>query len=312
MIDHVDLDGLGKSALLVRSLSSPPSLKVGRYSGSSFVFADIADPGPNFRVLGATRLDAGPKSDLLIQNISTGDFGEARSLLDFDASKDRLLRNVKRTWDVQAVGDLDGDGFGDLVWRYMADDPRDIGVSFVWFTNGAANSNATVQNPTNVVQVRKRGGAPLSWTLLGARDINGDVAADMVYISPEGNIRVLMATPARTCANLFAGTVPVGMTALKFANFSGDGRGDVLYRNTVTGAVALAKLNATGLTLPPFTGQPDDPTASCTSSTLVVTNTAVANLPMSDPSWTLYGVGDFDGNGTTDIVWLQPSGQLTL
>ena len=312
VIDHVDLDGLGKSALLVRSLTSPPSLKVGRYSGSSFVFADIADPGPNFRVLGATRLDAGPKSDLLIQNISTGEFGEARSLLDFDASKDRLLRNVKRTWDVQAVGDLDGDGFGDLVWRYMADDPRDTGVSFIWFTNGAADSNATVQNPTNVAQVRKRGGAPLSWTLLGARDINGDGAADMVYISPEGNIRVLMATPARTCANLFAGTVPVGMTALKFANFSGDGRGDILYRNTVTGAVALAKLNATGLTLPPFRGQPDDPNASCTSSTLVVTNTAVANLPMSDPNWTLYGVGDFDGNGTTDIVWLQPSGQLTL
>ena len=312
VVDNVDLDGLGKSALLVRSTTTSPAIKAGRYSGNSFVFTDIADPGLNYRLLGATRLDAGSKSDLLMQNIATGDFGEARTLLDFDASKDRLLRNVKRVWDVQAVGDLDGDGFGDLVWRYMADDPRDTGVSFVWFTNGAANTNATVQNPTNVLQVRKRGGAPLNWTLLGARDINGDGAADMVYISPEGNIRVLMATPARTCANLFAGTVPVGMTALKFGNFSGDGRGDILYRNSVTGAVQLAKLNATGLTLPAFTGQPDDPIASCTSSTLVISNTAVTNLPMSDPSWTLYGVGDFDGNGTTDVVWLRPSGQLTM
>jgi hypothetical protein len=311
VLDNVDLDGLGKSALVVRSLTTSPAIKVGRYSGNSFTFTDLADPGLNYRVLGATRLDAGLKTDLLLQNISTGDFGEARSLLDFDSSKDRLLRNVKRVWDVQAVGDLDGDGFGDLVWRYMADDPRDTGVSFIWFTNGAANSNATVQNPSNVLQVRKRGGAPLSWTLLGARDINGDGAADMVYISPEGNIRVLMATPARTCANLFAGTVPVGMSAQKFGNFSGDGRGDILYRNNVTGAVALAKLNATGLSLPPFTGQPDDPIASCTASSLVISNTAVTNLPASDPTWTLYGVGDFDGNGITDVVWLRPNGQLT-
>ncbi len=312
VLDNVDLDGLGKSALLVRSTTTSPAIKAGRYSGNSFVFTDIADPGLNYRLLGATRLDAGSKSDLLIQNIATGDFGEARTLLDFDASKDRLLRNVKRVWDVQAVGDLDGDGFGDLVWRYMADDPRDTGVSFIWFTNGAASTTATVANPTNVVQVRKRGGAPLSWTLLGARDINGDGAADMVYISPEGNIRVLMATLARTCANLFAGTVPVGMTALKFGNFSGDGRGDILYRNSVTGAVQLAKLNASGLTLPPFTGAPDDPIASCTSSALVVANTVITNLPASDPTWRLYGVGDFDGNGTTDVVWLRPSGQLTL
>ena len=308
----VDLDGLGKSALVVRNTTTTPAIKAGRYAGNTFTFTDLADPGINFRLLGAARLDAGAKSDLLMQNISTGDFGEARTWLDFDSSKDRLLRNVKRVWDVQAVGDLDGDGFGDLVWRYMADDPRDTGVSFVWFTNGAANTDATVQNPSNVVQVRKRGGAPLSWRLLGARDINGDGAADMVYISPEGNIRVLMATPARTCANLFAGTVPVGMTALRFGNFSGDGRGDILYRNSVTGAVQLAKLNATGLALPPFTGVPDDPIASCTSSALVIANTAVTNFPATDPSWSLYGVGDFDGNGSTDMVWLRPSGQLTL
>ena len=165
----VDLDGLGKSALVVRNTTTTPTIKAGRYAGNTFTFTDLADPGINFRLLGAARLDAGAKSDLLMQNISTGDFGEARTWLDFDSSKNRLLRNVKRVWDVQAVGDLDGDGFGDLVWRYMADDPRDTGVSFVWFTNGAANTDATVQNPSNVVQVRKRGGAPLSWRLLGTR-----------------------------------------------------------------------------------------------------------------------------------------------
>ncbi len=311
VLDNIDLDGLGKSALVVRSSTTAPTLKAGRYAGNTFTFTDVTDPGLFYRFLGSTKIDAGGKSDLLIQNIAQGDFGEVRALLDLDSSKDRYIRNVKRTWDVQAVGDLDGDGFGDIVWRYVVSESPDTGVSYIWFTAGAPNTNANAQNPSNVVQVRKRGGAPLTWTLLGARDLNGDGAADMVYISPDGAIRVLMATPNRTCANLSGGSVPFGYTAQKLGNFSGDGRGDILYRNTVTGAVQLAKLNANGLSLPLYTGAPDDQNASCTGSSLSVTSTVV-DLPASDTSWKLYGVGDYDGNGVTDIVWLQPSGQLTL
>ena len=310
VIDNVDLDGLGKSAIVVRSTTTTPQLQAGRYANNAFSFTVINDPGVNYRLLGANKIDAGSKSDLLFQNIITGEFGEASTWLDFDSNKQRLIRNVKRTWDVQAVGDLDGDGFGDLVWRYVVSESPDTGVSYIWFTNGATDPNATALNPTNVNQVRKRGGAPLTWKLLGAADINGDGAADMVYISPEGLIKVLMATLGRTCANLSAGSVPTGLTPLKFSNFSGDGRGDILYRNSVTGAVQLAKLNANGLNLPPYTGL-DTRDASCTASSLTVANTVVT-LPTTTSTWQLYAVGDYDGNGITDIVWLQPNGQLTL
>ncbi|MEI6737730.1 MAG: hypothetical protein WCL29_04545, partial [Pseudomonadota bacterium] len=236
VINNVDLDGQGKSAIVVRSTTTTPVLKAGRFASNTntFAFTDIPDPGVNFRLLGATRLDAvRPKSDLLFQNIVSGDFGDVSTWLDFDPTKQRMLRNVKRSWDVQATGDLDGDGFGDLVWRYLGftpERPNDTGVSYIWFTNGAADANATALNPTNVAPARKRGGAPLDWNLLGARDINGDGMFDMLYISPDGLVKVLMATPGRTCANLSAGTVPSGMTALRFHNFSGDGRGDILYR----------------------------------------------------------------------------------
>ena len=289
VIDNVDLDGLGKSAIVVRSTTTTPQLQAGRYANNAFTFTVINDPGVNYRLLGANKIDAGSKSDLLFQNIITGDFGEASTWLDFDSSKQRLIRNVKRTWDVQAVGDLDGDGFGDLVWRYVVSESPDTGVSYIWFTKGAADPNATALNPTNVDQVRKRGGAPLTWKLLGAADINGDGAADMVYISPEGLIKVLMATPSRTCANLSAGSVPTGLTPLKFSNFSGDGRGDILYRNSVTGAVQLAKLNANGLNLPQYVGDAGDPNASCTASSLIVANTVVT-LPTTTATWQLYAV----------------------
>lgn len=313
VIDNVDLDGLGKTAIVVRSTTTTPELRAGRYSigSSTFTFTVINDPGINYRLLGANKIDTGAKSDLLFQNIVTGDFGEASAWLDFDSTKQRLVRNVKRIWDVQAVGDLDGDGFGDLVWRYLGFDPlrpNDTGVSYIWFTSGAPSTSGP-----NVSGVRKRGGAPLTWTLIGAADINSDGAADMVYLSPDGIIKVLMATPGRTCANLSAGNVPAGFTAQKLGNFSGDGRADILYRNAVTGAVQLAKLNAVGLTLPPFVINPlqDPQDAPCTASSLTVLSTTVS-LPVADPTWLLYAVGDYDGNGTTDIVWLRPNGQLTV
>ena len=311
VIDQVDIDGNNRSALVVRSATATPEIKVGRFANGTFTFTNTADPGINFRLLGANRINAGAKSDLMFQNIVQGDFGEASSWLDFDGTQNRLLRNVRRVWDVQAVGDLDGDGFGDLVWRYVVSDSPDTGVSYIWFTNGAPFADATVADPKNLAQVRKRGGAPLNWTLLGAADINGDGAADMVYISPTGDIRILMATAARTCANVSGGTVPTGFSALKFANFSGNGRGDILYRNVNSGEVQLASLNASSLTLPPYTGRPDDQNASCTGSTLAATSTVV-NLPITDTSWIYYGAGDYDGNGIVDISWVRPNGQLSV
>ena len=70
-------------------------------------------------------------------------------------------------------------------------------------------------------------------------------------------------------------------------------------------------LNATGLTLPPFTGAPDDPNASCTSSNLSVTRTATHTF-ISNPTWTIFATGDFNGDGIFDIVFMQPDRTLTV
>jgi uncharacterized protein (DUF1800 family) len=298
----IDLDGNGRSELLVRSVSNAglTQLLAGRLVNNQFVFTPQADPGGNFRLVGVTDFDGNGKSDLAFQNITQGEFGDVRSWFDFASSSERLFRQVKQVWDVQAVGDMDGDGRGDLVWRYVVANSPDTGVSYVWFTN-----------PTGTPTVRKRGGAPLNWKLLGAADLNGDGRADMVYVSPEGQVRVLMATENRTCANFVAGTIATGFVAQTLADFTGRGRAEVLLRNPTNGQTSLMALDARGLALPQFVGNPDDINANCTATTTTITNSLIT-LPASDVTWQLYGTGDFNGDGVFDVVWLRTDGTLAL
>jgi sugar lactone lactonase YvrE len=300
----IDLDGLGKSAAVVRATSGN-QLSAGRLVNNVFQWTNLPDPGSEYRLIAPVDIAGNGKSDLPMLRetpLNSSGQGSAQYWPDFSGAAPVLLREVKPAWDVQAVGDLDGDGFGDLVWRFRGQSPNidDQGVSYIWFSNGAGLS-----------QVRKRGGAPLTWTLLGAADINGDGASDMIYVSPLNRMRALLATPNRTCANLTSGDIATGFTALKLADFTGFGRADVLIRNAATGEVRLIGLNATGLTLPPYTGTPDDPNASCTSSSLEVTQSNY-NIGTTDPTWTLYVTGDFNGDGIFDIVWKRPDNTLTL
>jgi hypothetical protein len=124
-------------------------------------------------------------------------------------------------------------------------------------------------------------------------------------------MRVLMATPQRTCANFNGGTIADGFTPLRLADFVGNGRAGVLVRNAGTGEVRIINLDATGLTLPPFTGNPDDIVVSCTSSPLAL-GQSVVNVGSTDPTWTYLGAGDFNADGRFDIGWRRPDGTITV
>ena len=291
----------GVKPLRLRSAATGQSL-TGDLAGNVLQFATVPDPGVQFRVMGLVDLDGNKVQDLIFQNISQGDAGDVRVWKDVDSSFDRLLRSARLAWRLDASGDLDGDGLGDLVWRFTGTTANvaDTGVSYIWFTDG-----------NGVSQVRKRGGAPLDWTLLGAIDVNRDGAADMIYISPTREIRILMATPGRTCANLSAGFVPTGFTALKVGTFIRTGRAEMLIRNSTTGEVQLIVLDGTGLALPAATGDPNDPNAACTSSTLSVLNTPI-RFANTDPSWQFFGTADFNGDGFLDIVWKRPDSSMTV
>lgn len=298
----IDVDGQGKSQIVVRADTG--QMQIGRYASGSFQFTAIADPGASFRILGAGDLDGSGKSSLLFQNITQGESGDVFTWKGFSPANQVFVRTVKRTWDVQVLADLDGDGKGDLVWRYVVPNSPDTGVSYIWFTD------ITSASPVN--QVRKRGGAPLTWRLLGAADINEDGAQDMIYVSPTNQIRVLMATGTRTCANFAAGSIPAGWQVLKFADYTGSRRGgDILAVDPATNSAYLISLTSSGLVLPSPTANPDDRNASCTSTNTTLT-TDITKIGQIDAGATYYASGDFDGNGVFDIVWKRADGSLAL
>ncbi len=294
----IDIDGNGKGQILLRS--SNGQYQVGRLVNSQLQFSTSGLFDAGYRTIAFGDFNGDGRSDVAQQNTTQGEFGDVLISYSMDLSSTVTVRQVKLAWIVEAIADMDGDGYTDMVFRFTGDDgiPNDTGVSYVWFMKDSA-----------VNQVRKRGGAPLSWTLLGATDVNGDLAADMVYIDPSNNIRVLMATPLRTCANVAAGSIAAGYQALKLANFTG--RPAILHRNAGTGAVQLLTLDGSTLTLPPPTASPDDPNASCTSTSLQIT-TGIVSLATVNLAWQFYAAGDLNGDGYTDIVWKQPDGTLTV
>jgi sRNA-binding regulator protein Hfq len=59
---------------------------------------------------------------------------------------------------------------------------------------------------------------------------------------------------------------------------NGDGKADILWRNSTTGQVYIWLMNGTTLT-------------------------SSGSLGSVSSDWSIAGVGDFDGNGTSDMLW---------
>jgi hypothetical protein len=68
-------------------------------------------------------------------------------------------------------------------------------------------------------------------------------------------------------------------------DFNGDGKADILWRNTSTGENALWLMDGPTLT----------------------SNNSISPVPATTPGWTITGVGDFNGDGKADILWRNAS-----
>jgi hypothetical protein len=75
------------------------------------------------------------------------------------------------TWTVSGVGDFNGDGKSDLLWR------RDDGSLAVWFMNGVNLATVAVFDP---------GAIDPAWQIASIADANGDGKPDIIWRRNDG------------------------------------------------------------------------------------------------------------------------------
>jgi len=176
-------------------------------------------------------------------------------------------------WSIQAIGDLDGDSRGDILWRNVM-----TGEVTVWFMNSSGMIDQAVSY----------GHVPLSYEIKALADIDGDWLKDIVWFEPAtGQVVIWNMHPNGSYTAWFPASVGAGSgwNIEGVGQFDLRGREEVFWRNA-NGQTALWRL------LGP----------------LVVEAKFLLSAPVSE--WSVQSIGDYDGDGMEDILWLSNAGQV--
>jgi CHRD domain-containing protein/VCBS repeat protein/FG-GAP repeat protein len=211
-------------------------------------------------------LNGDGNADIVWRNAATGE--DYIYLMNGTAiAGEGSLRTVAADWQIAGIGDFDGDGKADILWRNSS-----TGENYVYLMNGT-----TITGEGSLRTV-----ADLGWKVVGIGDFNGDGKADILwrnvstgenYLYPMNGTTILGTEgPLRTVADENWQIAGIG-------DFDGDGKADILWRNSSTGENYVYLMNGTAIA-----GEGSLRT-------------------VADKNWQIAGTGDFDGDGKADILW---------
>jgi hypothetical protein len=179
--------------------------------------------------------------------------------------------NTDKHWKVAGTGDLNGDGFTDVVWRHDTQ-----GLIAYWFLQ----YNMVVG--TGLLSVGQV--ADLNWEIRGVGDVNGDRYADLVWQHADGTLAVWTMRGSTVMDTKVLSLPKVAIPSWKVSGVvdaNRDGYADLIFQDTVGGALAVWFLRATD-----------------------VIGTYYLSIPkQADSNWRVQGAGDIDGSGVPKILW---------
>ena len=208
-------------------------------AGSYDAYRDSA-VSADWRLVGAGDFtNSSYKQDLVFRNRRDGS-----NMIGFYDWDGRRLVPVTRVadlaWSIAGIGDFDGDGVSDLLWRHAT-----TGRNAIWKSAQSATPLA-VTGVTN-----------LDWKIAAIGDFNGDQRSDILWRNARTGANVIWKSGNSLARQSVTGVTNLAWKVAAAGDFNGDGKWDLAWRNTSTGAnvVWLSANAATPLRLTAVTNQ---------------------------------------------------------
>jgi hypothetical protein len=228
-------------------------------------------------------------SDLILRNTTTGDLvawtinGLAYNVMGgFQLPGGASMSTVDPSWRLAGSGDLNGDGYADLVWQHTN------GGIAMWTMQG------NIVTSTSMLSIPTVGA--FGWQIKAVGDVNGDGRADIIWQHNGGALAVWLMNGATVTQTLLlsnaSGTV-LGMPDPNWqivgaGDLNRDGRADIIWQNQVTGGLGAWTMNGS-----------------------VVDVMMNLSPDFINTDFKIRGVGDVNGDGMADLIWVrQSTGQL--
>ncbi len=176
-------------------------------------------------------------------------------------------------WVLVGLGDLDGDGSGDLLFR----DP-----------NGGTLNGYLMSKTREVRQVRLRDESPSDWNIVTLADFDNDGMDDILWRQPTtGAVGIWFhGGSLRTNQMTTVATAPVEWKILGVGDFDGDHKADILWLNTRTQMTGIWVMDGGRIA-------------------------RYNDLRPAPANAIFQAIGDANGDGMADVLW-RDGGQLLL
>ena len=282
-----DFNGDGRSDVLWRNDNGTLTEWLGTSNGSftdNSAHALTAGPGASWVVAGTGDFNGDGRVDVLFRNTTTGAVTDWLGNADgsfTDNSAHALSGTADIGWQIVGTGDFNGDGISDVLWRNSSSGylTEWLGTSSGGFTDNSAHA-AT-------------GTADNSWHVVATGDFNGDGNTDILWRNATGYLTEWLGTSSGgftdNASHAATGAADSSWQIVGTGDFNGDGISDILWRNS--GGYTTEWLG--------------------TSSGGFTDNAVSAATGAADNTWHVVSIGDFNGDGKSDVLWRNDSGYTT-